>query len=435
MTGDGIDKATVDAVHKYLELGYRPRTLPTRASRGEISAVAMAARALDLTTRGMRDRIMKAERNGLHIDWHRYKPLPGAKAEMDPEAHDAPEDRAEIRNTAFWRNKANALDKELHQVEHALAEIAGLRQVPIQPPKWTLPSTAGKRRKSLIGLLVSDVHMGEVIREGEILGINEFNVEICQRRLRRMFSACCTIGSRWIADTSNQGAVLFLTGDLISGDIHEELRITNACTAHEQVRLMVEEIVAGARHLVETYGHLLITSVPGNHGRTTIKPTAKLYSRLSYDTLIADMVRDRFLNDSRVTFQIGESFDHIVPMVGFPILQTHGDKTGTGGGQGFAGAMLPIVRGAKKVEHLLSRAGFPYYWMLQGHLHTSGQPGNVFSNGSVPGISEYGYGLRASLEPPQQWMFLVHEMWGMRERIEIKLEDSLVLRKPNPAWL
>lgn len=433
---DDIDRATVAAIHKYLELGYRPRNLPTRASRGEVSAVNMAARELDLTPRGMRDRVMRAAQHGHHIDWSRYKPLPNAKIELDPEAQEAPEDRAEIRNTTFWRNKAKALDEELHKTELALSEIAGLRDLPIKPPKWTLPSTSGKRRKSMIGLLVSDVHMGEVVREDEILGLNAFDVEICERRLRRMFGACCQIGSRWTADTENTGAVLFLTGDLISGDIHEELKITNACTSHEQVQLMVGALASGIVQLKEAFGWVLVVSVPGNHGRTTIKPTAKLYSLLSYDTLIASILRDRFKDDSKVVFQIGSSVDQLVPMVGFPFLQTHGDKMGTGGGQGFAGPMLPIVRGAKKVEHQQSRAGRTTYWIVHGHYHTSGQPGNVFSNGSVPGYTEYGNGLRASLEAPQQWMWLVHELWGVRERLEIKLEDSLVLRKSQGhAWL
>lgn len=170
--------------------------------------------------------------------------------------------------------------------------------------------------------------------------------------------------------------------------------------------------------------------MPGNHGRTTIKPTAKLYSALSYDTLVANMVADAFKGSKRVTFQISPSPDAVVPVLGRTMFSTHGDKMGTGGGQGFAGPILPIVRGTKKVEAQQARAQRRPDIICHGHYHHSANPGSVFSNGSIPGYGEYANGLRASLEPPQQWLFLVHETWGVRERCEIKLETPASFVQP-----
>lgn len=92
------------------------------------------------------------------------------------------------------------------------------------------------------------------------------------------------IAPRWASDNECAGAYLALGGDLISGDIHEELVRTNALTAHQQVQFVVEQIGAGIRMALEAFGAVHVASVPGNHGRTTRKPTAKLYSQLSYDT-------------------------------------------------------------------------------------------------------------------------------------------------------
>jgi hypothetical protein len=291
-------------------------------------------------------------------------------------------------------------------------------------------ASIGKRNRSVLSMLFTDLHMGEVIDADEILGLNAFNEKIAQVRAQRFFNAAVEIGPRWSADTKVEGILLNLGGDLISGDIHEELRITNALTAHEQVRLVVAILIAGIKLLLKAYRRVHVTSVPGNHARTTEKPTAKLYSRLSYDTLIAQMVADAFVNEPRVTFQITVSNDAIIPVLGYTAFLTHGDKMGTGGGQGFAGPLLPIVRGTKKVEAQQARAQRRPDIIMHGHYHHSANPGPVFSNGAFPGYSEYGNGLRASLELPQQWLFLIHETWGVRERCEIKLETPSIPKRP-----
>jgi len=273
--------------------------------------------------------------------------------------------------------------------------------------------------------------MGEVIEAEEINGINAFNPDICRDRLRRYFPATCEIGSRWASDTDCQGVLLALAGDLISGDIHEELRITNALTSHEQCIAVAEELSAGIVNLLEAFGRVHVVVVPGNHGRTTHKPTAKLYARLSYDNLIGAMIAEKFRGDDRVTFQQSASKDQITPIFGRTVFTTHGDKIGTKGGMGFAGPMLPIVRGAKKIEVQQAGIGRRPDLIQFGHYHTTGNPGHILANGSVPGYSEYGDDLRAVVEQPQQWAYLLHSKWWLRERMPIQLEEPGLPEKPR----
>jgi hypothetical protein len=339
--------------------------------------------------------------------------------------------RAEIFDAGFWKKKYHQLEKSLGEAEHLAAELAGLRGVSFDIPDWIMSARSGKRGKSVIGALTSDIHMGEVITAEEINGINAFNPEICRARLRRYFPAVCEIGSRWASDTDCEGALLALAGDLISGDIHEELRITNALTSHEQCIAVAEELSAGIVCLKETFGRVHIVVVPGNHGRTTHKPTAKLYARLSYDNLIGAMIAEKFRNDERITFQQSAAKDQLTPVFGRTVLTTHGDKIGTKGGMGFAGPMLPIVRGAKKIDAQQAGIGRKPDLIQFGHYHTTGNPGLVLANGSVPGYSEYGDDLRAVVEPPQQWAYLLHSKWWLRERMPIQLEDPRMPEKPR----
>lgn len=357
-----------------------------------------------------------------------------AQPKVEPPAPSAPEPLApiQIHDAAFWRRETRRLERQEGELQRVIEELGGIRSTPVRIPDWIVPMQRGRRGKAVIGMFLSDVHDGEVIRADEINGINAFNPEICAQRVIRYFEAGCIIGERWAVDCDIVGAMVAFGGDLISGDIHEELSRTNAMTAHEQVWHFVGLAVAGIKRVKEAFGKVHVVGVPGNHGRTTKKPTAKLYADLSYDTLIVSMVADHFKTDPNVTFQNGKAKDQVTPVFGRTVLTTHGDKIGTRGGQGFAGPMLPIIRGSKKVIEQQGSVDRVPNLIQMGHYHTTGNPylGNcpVLANGSVPGYSEYGDDLRAAVEPPQQWLYLLHDRWWLRDRQPVVLTD---LKKPE----
>lgn len=345
------------------------------------------------------------------------------KPQLDPSP-------VEIRDAAFWRNKANSAEKRAAESEHILREMAGVFQRPLSPPEWTLPGNGEKSRA--VGLIhLSDLHCGEVVRLEEAAGINEYDPDIFRRRLRRMIDASIRILPRWSSDCELKGVVVALNGDLISGDIHAELRETNALTSHEQVALATDEIAAGIRKLADTFDAVLVTVTPGNHGRTTEKTHAKRMAALSYDIMIGNILAREFAGDGRITVNTASGADIVFPLFGWSVLQTHGDSMGTGGGQGFAGPELPIVRGGKKIKLSGFATGERYDIILTAHYHTSSNPGTVLANGSMVGYSEYSLRIRGLPEPPQQWLALVHEKWGLRERVPVVLEDPSAPRRPR----
>jgi hypothetical protein len=338
----------------------------------------------------------------------------------------------EVRDAAFWRQRALAAEKDRDAAQHLAEKLAGVREVPILPQSWPdrADSTSGR---SIIIAHTSDLHVGECIDADEIQGLNGFSTAICRDRMRRYFDAVCAIGPRWLHDSPCDGVLLTMGGDLISGDIHEELSRTNDLTSHDQVSAVVEIYLAGIEKMLATFGAVHVVAVPGNHGRTTVKPTAKLAAKLSYDILAASMLKAR-IADPRVTWQIADGIDVRTPVYGRTILTTHGDRMGTGGGQGFAGPELPILRGAHKVRAQAFSAGLGCDLILSGHYHTSTNLRGVLANGSVPGYSEYGNGLRAALEPPQQWMARFSMGWGLCERLSVQLgEAKPKMRAKRPA--
>lgn len=379
-----------------------------------------AARAMGLSRSALQHRLAEA-----------------ANPPRDPELAVEPLTSRERFDASFWRKKAADAQRAADEAEHVAEQLAGIRGVEWSIPEWIMAAGDGDKGRSVIGCLVSDMHMGEVIDAEEMSGVNAFNPDICRERMRRYFEAACIVGKRWAADTQCEGALLALGGDQVSGSIHDELAMTNALTSPEQVIAAVEVLAAGIIKLRLAYNRVHVVSVPGNHSRTTHKSTAKLYSRLSYDTMIAAMLADRFRGDKNITFQYGPARDQIVPVFGRTVFLTHGDAIGTGGGHGFAGPMLPIIRGTKKVEAQQARFGRRPDLILHGHFHHSGNAGAVLSNGALPGNSEYGSVIRASPEPPRQWLFLLHSRWWLRERADIMLTEPDAPEKPRvrvPAW-
>ena len=341
----------------------------------------------------------------------------------------------ELHDETFWRRKAKKAETEVGKMGRVIEELGGVRNVPVQIPEWLLKPKSGKRGRAVLGGMISDIHDGEIIRADEIQGANSYDPDICETRLKRYFYAANTIGNRWASDCNVEGFLLTLNGDMISGDIHEELRITNACTSHEQVMHVVGLLAAGIRTLLEAYPAVHVVGTPGNHGRTTIKPTAKLYADLNYDMMVLAMLQERFKGDGRVTWQYGKSKDQLTPVFRRTILTTHGDKLGTRGGQGFAGVMLPILRGSKKILEQQGSLGRRPDLIQTAHYHSTGNPYlgamPILSNGSVIGVSEYADDLRVAVEPPQQWLYLLHDEWWLRERQPVILTDLEAPEKPR----
>lgn len=340
-----------------------------------------------------------------------------------------PKSPQEIRDARFWRDRAASLEKELGDVTNALREMSGLMSRSPQPPEWALSKLGASHRAA--GLLhISDIHAGEVVNANQIDGVNSYNLEICQTRLRRLFGAAIEILPRWARDCQLEGIIVAINGDLISGDIHEELLRTNALAAIPSVWFVADELAAGLAKLADVFGKVFACVTPGNHGRTTAKMPSKETANLSYDTAVGEALRRHFINDDRVTIAVSPSRDALYSVFGWNILQTHHDQGG-GGGQGWAGPLLPVMRKGKQIEWTAAQRGVTYDIILTAHHHVSGKVGKILANGSVVGYNEYASSIRAAPELPQQWLCLLHETWALREMAEIKLETGRPAKKPH----
>ncbi len=312
------------------------------------------------------------------------------------------------------------------KLKDAVSTIAGLQdrikdlewaaKASFKPAEWTLPSHAPKKREHTPYLLTSDFQVGEVIRKEETEAGYGYDSDIFRRRYRRMIDTTIYLSFEHAGhDWKYPGIIYSRGGDTISGGIHEELRDTDDMTPIEACECVFEEESAGIEKLAQAFGKVEVKSpdAAGNHDRNTFKPRSKKAGAHSYDRLISYMLRRHFRNDSRVSFQVSESFDVYFPIYDMKILLTHGDRMGSRGGQGFIGPLATIMRGAQKTIAEQAALGRHVDRVDHGHFHTPGYIGWVLSNGCLPGYSEYAKSFRMRPSEPQQMLLYHHPKRGV----------------------
>lgn len=270
--------------------------------------------------------------------------------------------------------------------------------------KWATPKKP-KSRDAVVMAMLSDLHLDEVVRAEDMGGVNEYSREIAEDRLRTWTREMCQLPS--IGPSSDiAGLVLMLGGDVLNGDIHEG-RQTNEDTLLGSMLHWSEIIASAILTVADFYPHIHIPTVTGNHGRMTMKPRFKLRARDNADWHLAHLIARTVGKDERITFDIPESPDCQIEVMGKQHILTHGDSTT--GGSGIGGIFPPVKRMvARKTERYASYGtSVDHVWL--GHFHQYISGGNFHVNGSMKGYDEYASGHNFLPEPPQQAVAYVTE--------------------------
>ena len=291
------------------------------------------------------------------------------------------------------------LESELEQAEKRGQLLTGLRESTHKPPVWL--TKKGKKDSGVVCTILSDTHFDEVVRPEEIQNRNEYNREIAVERLQTYFQKIILLTSDYITGMRYEGCVLFLGGDIFSGDIHEELTETNEDTMLGSVVFWTEQIAAGINLLAEHFKYVHIPCVVGNHGRRTRKPRHKLRVRDNFDWFLSQNLEQQFRDNKKVTFDIATGADLMVDVQDTTYLLTHGDQARGGGGIG--GIWPPLMR---LVARKRNNVDFDY--MVLGHFHQliMAPSSGFLLNGSLKGYDEYAAIGNFAFEAPQQALWI-----------------------------
>lgn len=301
---------------------------------------------------------------------------------------------------------------------HLLEGVAGLNPA---PPRWLQPKQTKKARRATVVSMLSDCHFDEVVRPDEVDGVNAYDRATATKRLERYFAKTITVSHDLIAGAEYDGIVLLLGGDMISGDIHEELSQTNEDTVLGTLLYWSELLSAGVRQLVEAFPRVHVASVVGNHGRRSRKPRAKLRARDNFDWLLSHLVARDCKGVKGVTWQIPEEADARIPVYDTNLVLTHGDQFRGGGGIG--GIWPTIMRGTARKMDREQAAGNRMDHMIMGHWHQLTFGSRFTVNGSLKGTDEFAWTSNLGHEPAQQALLLVTPEHGITMRSPIIVQE------------
>lgn len=323
------------------------------------------------------------------------------------------EARAELallgRRERDWAAELKQRDETILRLERELGVLSHLSHR-TEPPTWLKAPKKAKRHRGTPWLLLSDLHLDEVVNPAEVMGVNSYNREIGRQRLERTFLSAVKITRDYWAGIDYDGIVVPLAGDVFSGSIHEELTETNEDTMLGSVDYWIDHLAAGLEMLAETFGHVHVPVVVGNHGRTTRKPRSKLRARDNFDWFLGKALERCFRRDDRVTFDVSEAADVLVPSYGYTVNVTHGDQAR--GGSGIGGIWPPIMRLDARKRQRYAAVRMPYDLMVMGHWHQLTFGPNWIVNGALKGFDEYAYTENFGFEPPSQAMWLMTPQHG-----------------------
>jgi len=359
----------------------------------------------------------------------RYKLTPGAglSAPNDPAALKSRIKQLEGQLRA--QASEEALTNEIRTKIVGLAKSIG----EADPPDWITDDRKSDDSPGVPTLFLSDFHWGEVVKAPQIMHKNRYNLAIARERLKTVVNTASQLLKIISPKMDYPGIVVLLGGDMISGNIHEELQTTNEINTMPTVLDLYGELVSTITHLADTFGQVFLTCVTGNHGRDTQKIWHKDRHHTSFDWLLYCFLAKHFEKDRRVQFQIPDGPDAYFRIYNHRYLLTHGDQFR--GGDGMIGALGPIIRGDHKKRSRNAQIDMEYDTMAIGHWHQDIFLRRLIVNSSLKGYDEYAFNNNFPFEVPSQQLWLTHQKHRITYRMPVYAERETSRDAPKTEWV
>ena len=275
----------------------------------------------------------------------------------------------------------------------------------LAPATWLTPTAPATGHHAIPQLDISDVHWGEVVDPAQVQNVNAFNLRIAAQRVKRAFEGAIVLARDYMKGVIYDGIEVVFGGDIVSGNI-QDLRETNEETAIESCFGAAESLLSGVRLLADDFKRVHITSVVGNHARSTVKPIYKNRVRDSLDYAVYRMVRERLAGDGRVTMGIADAQSERLQVYGVRYVVNHGESFR--GGSGISAELAPLLLGVHRLMKREAAVGHPFDVLITHHKHRGlPMPGmGVMVNGSIVGYNEMAFDEILGYQEPQQNFWL-----------------------------
>ncbi len=263
--------------------------------------------------------------------------------------------------------------------------------------------------------VLSDLHFGEKVTLEESLGTNEYDMAEAHKRMSKCWDNMFWLRKDMARTVACDDTALYLNGDIVSGDIHDELKETNDGGLRTQCDEAFRALYPGIIELANVTPSILhIVCIGGNHGRLTHKQHIKNGTEHSAEHLgVYDPLR-RMIGDmkGKIAWHIPRGERFMLKIHDRRVSAQHGTMIKSAGGIG--GVLAPMSRWTAR------KNDSDHY--IFGHFHEADAYGKIIKNGAL--IGESGYTQWLGIEggrPPEQVCFIIDPDHGVRrfERVSV----------------
>ena len=196
-------------------------------------------------------------------------------------------------------------------------------------------------------VILSDFHIGQCFRS--IWG--EYNSDIAKKRLSQLLDEIIVIQNIH----KSENCYISLQGDMLSGNIHKTIQVTNRENVIEQIKIASELISSFCYEISKVFKEVFVSSVVGNHSRIDRKEDSLHDERL--DDIISWGVELSLKHIDNICV-LKRNFDNGIAEINIrnkSYIAVHGDYD---------------RYNSSGVSNLCMHLGFIPYAITYGHLHT-----------------------------------------------------------------
>ena len=293
-------------------------------------------------------------------------------------------------------------------VEEQRDEAIGLRDAPRNPIVIVPKSRTGKSEAVAVAV-ASDWHIEEPVEPSSVNGMNEFNLEIAEARAEMFFERTLRLVKKERQDVKIHTLVLGLLGDFITGNIHEEMLVTNLLKPMDAMLKARDMLEGGIRFLLENSDlNIVCVCCVGNHSRITKKVYASSEHGFALEWMMYHDMRRAFTGEERVQFVIEDSYHTYLPIYDYLVRFHHGHAVRYNGGVG--GLTIPLNKAiAQWNKGRVATLDVIGHW----HQYMPARQGGCVVNGSLIGYNGFALRIKAGYEDPTQAFFLIDRDRGV----------------------
>ena len=320
---------------------------------------------------------------------------------------------------ALWKKLYNQAIKDSAKKEiitDAINELApSFNTVPLKEYSKPSGEFKGKHEQTVIAPL-SDTHVGEQVYTDQMIGINSYDWDLFNQRLYGWANQLLNLVNyrRNIAPVDN--LIVPMLGDMISGDIHEELARSNISNCMEQMIRGANLIAQALMFLAPHFKSIKVPCVVGNHGRMTRKPPMK-DKYMDWDYMMYQWVATFCKNQDNLSFELPKSYLHVFPVYDNRILIMHGDSVSGAGSNTSITRAITNLRGVFQYKETKEKSEeLRFDSAMIGHFHRIDEidigTGELHICGTMKGPDEFALQRLHTATKPKHLVTYWHPKYG-----------------------